>query len=389
MNPRSIRVRLTAWYLAVLALATIGLAGSSWFLLKRTIIRTADANLAAQIDGVTRFIGSMERALDPGEVRDEFREYAQLTFGEALLEVDQSGTVLCVPTLPRWEALRAGLHPAVDQLMYTDRRAGRHRYRVVATSIVVQGRRYDVTAATPIGPAYEALEEFRWGLAALVPTVLLLGAGGGYWISRRALAPVDRMTRAVQAISLRNLDRRLDVPKPDDELRRLAVTFNEMLMRLQGAVADMVRFTAEASHELRTPVSVIRATAEVALTKDRPAGDYRQALGDVLAESERMSVLVTDLLTLARADAGVEPRETSGLNLAAVVREAIDDVAAEARRRAIAIDLQAEVPVSGAGQPRVAPPALRDSAGQRRQVQRGPRDRSRDREARSDRNRRR
>ena len=113
--------------------------------------------------------------------------------------------------------------------------------------------------------AYAALRRFGWLLMGLVPAVLLVAAAGGFWISGRALAPVDRMTRDVKSISVRSLDRRLDVPAADDELSRLAVTFNDMLARLQASVADMVRFTADASHELRTPVSLTRTTAEVAL----------------------------------------------------------------------------------------------------------------------------
>jgi signal transduction histidine kinase len=90
-------------------------------------------------------------------------------------------------------------------------------------------------------------------LTALVPGVLVFAAAGGFWISGRALAPVDRITRDVKSISWRNLDRRLDEPAADDELRRLAVTFNDMLGRIQLAAAEMARFTADASHELRTP----------------------------------------------------------------------------------------------------------------------------------------
>src|SRR5205814_2807717 len=112
----------------------------------------------------------------------------------------------------------------------------------------------------------------------------------------------------------------------DDELRRLAVTFNDMLGRLHAAVAEMTRLTAEASHELRTPVALIRATAEVAISRDRPAADYKQVLADVLDHAERMSTLVSDLLTLARSDAGVEPPERVSLDLRQVVRDAADDM---------------------------------------------------------------
>jgi signal transduction histidine kinase len=179
--------------------------------------------------------------------------------------------------------------------------------------------------------------------------VMLLAAAGGWWISGRALAPVDRMTRAVQAISRRNLDQRLDVPGADDEVRRLAVTFNDMLIRLHTSVADMVRFTAEAAHELRTPVSLVRTTAEVSLAKDRPAPAYREALADVLDQAERMSILVNDLLTLARADAGVEAEEMRPVDLRVIAELAAHEIRAAAARRCLAFetDLSDAVEVRG------------------------------------------
>ena len=149
----------------------------------------------------------------------------------------------------------------------------------------------------------------------LLPGVIVLAGVGGYWISRRALAPVDQVTRAVQAITVQNLDQRLELPPADDELRRLASTFNHVLARLESAVADIVRFTADASHELRTPVSLIRTTAELALRHERAPEDYRTALAEVGSHTRHMSELVDDLLVLARTDAGIEPRETSPLDL--------------------------------------------------------------------------
>ena len=328
MRRFSIRARLMAWYVAVLALATVTVGTGSWWLFRQSSTAAADSSLVARLQGVERFIQSMERELAPGEIQDEFREYGQLTAGESLLEViDASGTVLCQPSVPGWSDLK--VHPGTaGGLQFADKSAGGRPFRVVAATMAIAARRYQVTAAIPMGPTHAALRRFGWLLVLMLPPVVLLTAVGGWWISGRALLPVDRMTRAVQAISLRNLDRRLEVPRADDELRRLAVTFNDMLGRLQAAVSDIVRFTAEASHELRTPVSLVRATAEVTLSRDRPAADYRQALVEVLEQSERMSVLVNDLLALVRVDAGVEPPQQDTVDLSAIAREVSRDVQA-------------------------------------------------------------
>jgi heavy metal sensor kinase len=188
--------------------------------------------------------------------------------------------------------------------------------------------------------AYGSLNRLGWLLTALVPGVLVLAAAGGFWISGRALAPVDRITRDVKSISFRNLDRRLDEPPADDELRRLAVTFNAMLARIQSAAAEMARFTADASHELRTPVSLTRTTAEVALGRDRSADEYRAALAEISTQMERMSALVNDLLLLARSDAGVETSVTTTVDLGALVAETTGALRPTLAQEGVTLDVE-------------------------------------------------
>src|SRR4029453_2640091 len=157
---------------------------------------------------------------------------------------------------------------------------------------------YHVLVAVPMEQAFDALRRFQWALVLLVPAVVIAAGAGGDWITGRALVAVDRMPQAVQAITVRSLERRLDASTADAELQRLATTFNEMLARLQAAVSDMSQLTADASPELRTPVTLVRATADLALTRERSPEEYRQALREVLTHAERMSALVYDLLAL-------------------------------------------------------------------------------------------
>jgi signal transduction histidine kinase len=209
--------------------------------------------------------------------------------------------------------------------------------RVATSVLTLRNHHYDIVAALPIAATVEALGRFEWMLACLLAVVAALAGVGGYWISGRALAPVDRITQAAREVTVHQLDRRLDVPGADDELRRLAVTFNDMLARLEAAVADMARLTAEAAHELRTPVALIRTTAEIALTKDRTTDQYRQALTDVVHHAEHLSALVGNLLLLAREDAGVEPGESAPTDLASIVEDVIKDSGPMAHERHLTI----------------------------------------------------
>jgi heavy metal sensor kinase len=154
-----------------------------------------------------------------------------------------------------------------------------------------------------------------------IPVLLLIGAAGGYWMSTRALRPVDEITRAAQAITPQDLSQRVSVPKTRDELQRLGETLNKMLQRIESAVARITQFTADASHELRTPVALIRTRAEVVLANPRTSEQYRDALREVLAESERISALIENLMTLARADTGSETLAVQRIDISELAGE--------------------------------------------------------------------
>jgi signal transduction histidine kinase len=150
---------------------------------------------------------------------------------------------------------------------------------------------------------------------------LLLASGAGYLMSRRALAPVDRITQTARSITGDDLSQRLAVPQTGDELERLSQTLNEMIARIESAFTRISRFTADASHELRTPLAVMRTTAEVALRGAQSAVEQRAALEFIIAEIERTSNLVENLLLMAKADSGDELRK-QGVDIVAALREA-------------------------------------------------------------------
>jgi len=151
----------------------------------------------------------------------------------------------------------------------------------------------------------------------------LIAALGGNWLSHRALSPVDALTRTARTINVTNLSRRLETPDTGDELQRLSETLNQMLGRIESSVQRITEFTADASHELRTPVALIRAEAEVALGRNRTDDEYRSALQHVLTESERMTRMLEQLLSLVRADSGSEMLHMTEFDIAALAQEAI------------------------------------------------------------------
>jgi signal transduction histidine kinase len=148
------------------------------------------------------------------------------------------------------------------------------------------------------------MQDFRRLLLWMIPGVLIVACLGGYWLSSRALRPVDEITSVARSIGVQNLTQRIAVPQTGDELERMAQTWNDVLERLDIAVKRIRQFTSDASHELRTPLALIRATAELALRRERDAEGYRTSLRQIEREAEHMTTLTESLLTLARADAG-------------------------------------------------------------------------------------
>jgi heavy metal sensor kinase len=177
-------------------------------------------------------------------------------------------------------------------------------------------------AAAPQAGSLLVLRRFLMGLLASTPILLLISSASGYWISRKALRPVDRITAAARSISIRNLSERLPVADTGDELQRLAETCNAMLGRLESAVTHIRQFTADASHELRGPLSFTRTVAEVALKKPNLDSESRSAFEDIVDESAKAAALLEEMLTLARADSGSFNIAMEPVNLATVIQEA-------------------------------------------------------------------
>jgi heavy metal sensor kinase len=198
---------------------------------------------------------------------------------------------------------RAALDPATDLLLAVPQvqpngaRAALHR-------VTVGGSEYQVVALQSRDELVGDLAVLRRVIFLALPLVLLIASLGGYWLARRSLAPLGWMADQAHRISGSNLSTRLEIGDAADELRTLAASFNALLSRLDLSFESMRRFVADASHELRTPLSIIRGEADVSLSQERTAAEYRESLAIILDESRRLSRLVDDLLNLARADAG-------------------------------------------------------------------------------------
>ena len=325
----SVRVRLTLWYTGVLAFVLVCLSlGTSW-LVKGTTERRTYISLAEISEGFLTTLQSEykdqlnERAADPlraaaAESVMEFRlrdhRFAVLDAAGNVLAENQAlpaprepARAASQPEIPA-EVLRnlvAGTTGAPRRLQ--DVTLGRERFRAGVTQAEIGGSGVTIVAMESLERERELLQDIRATLLWVIPIALVIASAGGYFLARKSLAPVVGMSDKAALIGAQNLHERLPVQNPRDELGYLASTFNGLLERLDRSFEQQRRFMADASHELRSPVAIIRGEAEVALSRPRPPEEYRESLAIALDEARRLSQIVDDLFTLARADAGEYP----------------------------------------------------------------------------------
>jgi two-component system, OmpR family, heavy metal sensor histidine kinase CusS len=330
MRTGSIRVQLTAWYTAVLCIGLIVFSCTIWFALRHFLYTDFESALVDQARGLNAYLQIEDQ--DPGiSLPHEIDEYSQSMPQNHLLAVfDANGQAIYQS--PRGLTQDSHTRGRSYQLHWKD-----HTYLAVVQTVLLKEGKVHTLLAISSEPVQRAVYLLGILLSAAVPLFVVCAAAGGYWLSRRALRPVDAITERARTIGLSNLSERLPVPHTNDELQRLTETWNAMLARLQSAISRISQFTADASHELRTPVAIIRLAAENALRKTRSETEYRAALQRIQKESENMTRLIEDLLFLARADFDRDAGETGTVDLGALIESVRLDLSPLAEAKAVTL----------------------------------------------------
>lgn len=281
---------------------------SSYYLARRSLYITLDHELDERIDDVRDFFAAHQLSRDYDDARTQAADEFQIKdYGKWLQIEDDKGRwiyrskrIMMTPhELPAATALP--LHGSISESG-----ANSKRFRSLCRSFILDGHTYVVEEGITLTKTDQALALFRNSLWLISPVVLLMAGLAGHLLSRRALDPVAAIAREAQRIHDGNLQSRLPRLTTRDELAHLSSTLNEMLERIESGVRSVRDFTAYASHELRTPVAMIRSEADLALQFERTGPEYREAIATIGAEALRMSSLLNSLLFLARADSGAE-----------------------------------------------------------------------------------
>ena len=317
----SVRARLTVWHTAVLALIVAIFAGGSYLFVRARLYAELDAQLGRELAIIDRIYRE-----EPGELTELPGDRGYLFFQiaeNAALRHQTDGWKQVgfagATTVPAswaasdgtWYRLQAFTAPA---------------YRIAAA--------VDETSVRHIVSTFGTILLFG------IPFALAAALAGGYFLAGRVLAPVGAMADKAQRIGAESLDERLPVADARDEFGRLAGAFNDTLTRLQDAFARLRRFTADASHELRTPLTVMRSVGEVALQSKRETEHYRDVIGSMLEEVDRLTTMVDNLLLLTRADSGAVSLAREPIDLGEFTRGVTDHlrVLAEEKHQMLNVD---------------------------------------------------
>lgn len=306
----SIRWRLTLWFGGVFALSLVIFSIVVYMAFARDLMGEVDRALDVELAEMSQEI---ERAPTAGVLHEQLQKnFGDIKVYELQVIATDGRQFFSTPGIrERKFKVSSDLHdvPSGEVRRETARLhdSPLPPFRIASRRSVGAVGQFTVQAAEPLEGYRHNLTELLLVLLALVPAVLAVALAAGYLLARRALAPVDRLTSAAEGITASRLDRRVDVPPVDDELGRLARTFNSMIAGLQKSFEEMRRFTADAAHELRTPLAVLKTEAEVALRQPRSPEAYREALQTQLVEIERLTRLADQLLYLCREDSGLQP----------------------------------------------------------------------------------
>lgn len=319
MKKVSISLRLTAWFSAVFLTGFILFGIVMWLQLAKSLEDGRERTLSRRAQRLAGLVADCQHA-SASVLAARYGEFVNGTPEGHLIQLFLEDGRRVLPAGTRlsefpWPDIQRG----GDR--YDKVTLNRHPLLVLTRHIAIGGQGFVIRVAGQLEDNRQLITIFTNGLIAATPALLLASALSGYLLSRRALRPVDRLTLTLRSISIGNLSERLPVRPTGDELQRLATTCNDMLDRLERAVGRINRFTADASHELRSPVSFIRTLAEYALRNPEIDAESRQGFEEILAEAEDASRLLEDMLTLARADAGQAEVRLEPVELMPVVEE--------------------------------------------------------------------
>ena len=347
--PRSIRSQLITLYVGLLGLVFVCFGAYIYWGFHAYLIHSLDLTLDRRARQIASTILAELPARGPAYVASEIQARYAPELNERVMRItDAQGQV--VYESGNAGALLAAAPAAGAKPGYREQRTDEARLRVVALPYVLpDGRRYLVEVGAPETPIQNALRGLMAMLGLGFLVLIGLATAAGYSLLGRTLRPVDEIVRAAEGITYKNLSDRLPVPRTGDEFERISEALNRMIGRLDEAFRIATRFSGDASHELRTPITVIRGELEGLLKGELLTGETRQRVGEMLVEMERLTHIVEGLLLVSRLESGEARSTRSVLDLGSLAGAVADQMEPLAEDRAVSFrrDLEEGIWVEG------------------------------------------
>ncbi len=327
MNFRSIRFRLTLWYVFILGIILCSFSAFLYLTLSRSLNQYMDAKIKSIADFIASSYSSPYAKY--GQSLDRIIEEAtgMRPGGKFIQVLDQKGKIgLKSGSLGRYqlpvsmEALRNASKGVVT--FETNRTIATSPIRIVTVPIIEDRRVTNIVqVASSLEDVEKALHMVLLIVSITIPSALAVASLGGHFLANQALRPVDEITNTARMITSHNLNQRIRIKKVKDELGRLAETFNEMISRLDQSFKKVRQFSADASHELKTPLTILKGEIEVALRRVRTPDEYCTILKSNLEEIDNMTQIVDELLLISRADTGTAVLNKTTIDLSQLLSE--------------------------------------------------------------------
>ncbi|HRV95338.1 MAG TPA: ATP-binding protein [Anaerolineae bacterium] len=350
----NIRLRLTLWYTAILSAILVIFGVIVYFGLSRSLLATLDNHLQREANQIINELKFEQGGDHDGHAEKYDDEVAEYVGGfRAELEYTPEPGVF-------WRVLASGGQPLVDPGYFSGSAIDRDplditrphfAYGLLGDDTPVRlltlpfAIRQQQAGAVQVAESYAEIQDIQRRLIILlglsIPLIILGASAGGWFLANSALSPIDGITRAANQISAQDLSQRLNLKLPNDEVGRLAATFDKMLDRLEAGFEQQKRFIGDASHEMRTPLTILKGDVEVALNRPRSAAEYRETLEMVNQTTNRLTGLVEELLLLARADNQQYPLRLDEVDLTELLAGEIRRLDPRASEKNIALTLKA------------------------------------------------
>ena len=375
---RSIRARLTTWYTLLVLSTLLAFGAASYYYTSNTLSENLDISLGNEVRWVKDFIQPQASKVKPSkrsidallrtkpklkpitadslsadstaqeadEIWNQIFEHTLLSPKKTYIQVaDRRGAIIY-----RSYSLGADSLTLPDSLVLNATQlTTTHLHGEAVRAAVTKDRNFTILVGYPLAELREALENMFSIFLILIPIAVAVSIVGGFSLANKSLRPVHDVTTAARRITAENLDQTIPIRDIDDEIGRLISTMNDMIRRLHDSFAQVRQFSADASHELRTPLTIMRGEIELALRTTKTPEEYRRVLASSLEEILRMTSIINNLLTLAKADQGVHEVKLSEVNLAELIEELYGDSEALAEHKRIHVSLKNNIPITIVG----------------------------------------